>query len=666
MTVFSPISADATAFEATPFGATRPAVGRKPASAKRFRRWALAAVATIAVAVPAAAVVRKPSLVAAALRKVGLAKAAAARPSVGELRPGKEDAVIPVDAFFAADVVLPNKDASVDPATLTGGSVRLIRRGESTPIAARVNTSAAGDSIVLTPDAPLEPNSYYRFEVLPALKDTSGAPFKPFAANFTTGGLGGVQTVPVAFEKVALPQTAGHVFTGVTTGPDGRLYAATYDGSIFAYDLNADGTIAGGREITAVKTANHGQRLVTGITFDPKSTAADPVLYVSHGQFTLTAAVDWTGKIAKLSGHDLSNYQELIVGLPRAARDHLNNQMAFGPDGAMYFGQASNSAMGSPDGPWGNRPEHRLNATILRVDLAKLAAGTLPLDVKTEAGGTYNPAVAGAPVTIYATGLRNAFDLVWHRNGQLYATLNGSGAGGNTPEFAVADKSASADGHGGTTMHAGLKNVPWTVPDHLVAVRPGSYHGHPNPSVGQHVLMGGNPTAGRDELEVPGYPVGTQPESGWTAPALSFGRNLSPCGIIEYRGTGPTAMLDGAMFVCRYSGGKDICVVVPNADGTVREMITGIDGLTRFADPLDLTQNPSTGHLYVAEFGGKRLTLVRAKAGTESARVYRTSVNAEPTPAPAGEVARAGQQLAADVRGAGVGSREGGPRRNVE
>ena len=40
--------------------------------------------------------------------------------------------------------------------------------------------------------------------------------------------------------------------------------------------------------------------------------------------------------------------------------------------------------------------------------------------------------MAGAPLTIYATGVRNAYDLLWHSNGQLYAPTNGSAAGGNT------------------------------------------------------------------------------------------------------------------------------------------------------------------------------------------------------------------------------------------
>ena len=38
-------------------------------------------------------------------------------------------------------------------------------------------------------------------------------------------------------------------------------------------------------------------------------------------------------------------------------------------------------------------------------------------------------------MTIYASGVRNAFDLVWTRAGYLYAPTNGSAAGGSTPSF---------------------------------------------------------------------------------------------------------------------------------------------------------------------------------------------------------------------------------------
>ena len=116
-------------------------------------------------------------------------------------------------------------------------------------------------------------------------------------------------------------------------------------------------------------------------------------------------------------------------------KDHETNSIAFGPDGALYFTQGANNAMGAPDGAWGNRAEQLLSAAVLRLDPAKLPA-TLPakgVNVRTGDAGSYNPYAANAPLTIYASGIRNAYDLVWHSNGHLYVPTNGSAAGGNVP-----------------------------------------------------------------------------------------------------------------------------------------------------------------------------------------------------------------------------------------
>src|SRR5207248_3542316 len=137
-----------------------------------------------------------------------------------------------------------------------------------------------------------------------------------------------------------------------------------------------------------------------------------PILWVSHGQlvlnqrneFSLEGATDWTGKISVLSGTDLQGSRDVIMNLPRSYRDHMNNQLDFGPDGALYFNQASHTAMGAPDPKWGPRGEHLLSAAILRVDTTKIHE---PLDVKTrEGGGSYDPFAPSAPLTIYATGVR--------------------------------------------------------------------------------------------------------------------------------------------------------------------------------------------------------------------------------------------------------------------
>jgi glucose/arabinose dehydrogenase len=479
-----------------------------------------------------------------------------------------------------------------------------------------VNTSGGGDAIVLKPSEPLQPNTQYTFEVNAGLRDTAGAAFNYFSSNFTTAAAADLVELPVAFEKVALPAADGEMFTSLAIGPDHKLYGSTMDGRIVRFAVGADGSLSDVQTIPTIAAHNTGPRLVTGICFDPASTAATPVLWVSHGQLVLKEATDWTGKISRLGGPNLSDYQDVVVGLPRAVRDHLNNQPVFGPDAALYFCQASNTAMGAPDDRWGMRPEHALTAAVLRLDVSKVTRP--PLDAKTDGGGGYDPAAAGAPLTVFATGVRNSYDLLWHSNGHLYGPLNASAAGGNTP--------APPDEKKCGRRVPSLTRLARTLDDTLVRIDAGAYFGHPNPLRGEYILNGGNPTAGADPAEIPEYPVGTMPEKHWRPPVYTFGKNLSPTGVIEYRnGDVFGGALRGKVLVCRYSGGDDVLVLSLGADGEVTEAVSGVEGFTRLMDPLDLVEDPVTGNLYVAEFQPKRITLLRPKASGVS-RVSRQLV----------------------------------------
>jgi len=51
----------------------------------------------------------------------------------------------------------------------------------------------------------------------------------------------------------------------------------------------------------------------------------------------------------------------------------------------------------------------------------------------TTSDGRYNPYYVDAPLTLFATGLRNAYDLIWHSNGQMYVPTNGTGGNSNSP-----------------------------------------------------------------------------------------------------------------------------------------------------------------------------------------------------------------------------------------
>ena len=156
-----------------------------------------------------------------------------------------------------------------------------------------------------------------------------------------------------------------------------------------------------------------------------------------------------------------------------------------------------------------------------------------------------------------------------------------------------------------------LEVVSETQADLFVDIVKGGYYGHPNITRGEFILNGGNPDNGTNDFQVHDYPVGTKPDRNWHRPAWNLGDSYSCNGLIEYKGDFFGGALKGKILTTRYSGGKDILVLDPDADGKITRSIEGIDGFTQFVDPLDLVEDLNTGNIYVAEYGGQRLTLLK-------------------------------------------------------
>jgi hypothetical protein len=564
-----------------------------------------------------------------------------AGPRVVRVRPANGDLYALPDTAVAADIRFPSRTvvAGIDPTTLNDISVRLTR-DDGSLVPGRLNTSGASDAIVFTPADPLEAGRSYKFEVNENLLDLSGTPFRPWTSTFKIAS--NVQSIPmdVRFERTPFHAIPEAVFTCVAFGPDRRLYAATFDGRIFRFDLDTDGNPTSTKVSRVIVDLHHGPRMIMGIAFDPTSPPDAPTLWISHGQMKpfergeIKGADDWTGAISTVSGADLDLARDIVVGLPRAFKDHLNFQPAFGPDGALYFTQGSHTSIGEPDAKWGMRPERLLTAAVLRLDPTKLPA-QLPIDVRTEplapsdrsntgksnATSLYDPTSPDAPLTIYATGVRSAFDLLWHRSGRLYSAVNGTAPGGNLPARPASE---------GLPALPVVRDLDYTTDDTLIQITPGSYHGHPNPLRREFIAHAGNPSPGFDPYGVPGYPDFTMSEPTYRMPVLSFGKNVSPNGLIEFRsdaGNAPPAFggaLEGAIIVARYSGGDDLVALRVDASGEVVDMIVGIEGFRGFVDPLDLTIDPTNGRIYVAEFGGSGLSLLKPAPG--SSRVFVRSI----------------------------------------
>ena len=186
--------------------------------------------------------------------------------------------------------------------------------------------------------------------------------------------------------------------------------------------------------------------------------------------------------------------------------------------------------------------------------------------------GTYNPYAAGAALTLYATGIRNAYDLVWHSNGRLYTGTNGSAAGGATPATPNPLPAACANrpGRPATTPTApGIANNQQAETDYIFDVTKGKYYGHPNPTRCEYVLNAGNPTGytGNPLFKVNAYPAGQLADPNYDLAGVNdAGLHASANGTIEYQNT--TAFggaLTGKLIVVRYSANQE--VVAFNVNG---------------------------------------------------------------------------------------------------
>ncbi len=225
----------------------------------------------------------------------------------------------------------------------------------------------------------------------------------------------------------------------------------------------------------------------------------------------------------------------------------------------------------------------------------------------------YNPYADDAVLKIFATGQRNGYDLVWHSNGKLYVSANGSAAGGNVPNNPNTPQNEAVN-------NVGVQN------DYFFTISEGSYSGHPNPLRDEFILNGGNPTSGADPNQVGNYPVGTLPDPNYDPNnAYSLGQNRSPNGAIEYKSNVFGAGLQNAVIFTEYSSGNDLRAMILDDDGNVIDdfVIRDPDGrVISHPDPLDVIEGPG-GRLYL-------LTLNRSDGSSQIVRLE---------PAPGGIIA---------------------------
>jgi hypothetical protein len=581
----------------------------------------------------------------------------------------------------------------VDNSTISSTTVKLFKviDNVATEVAGVVQGTGGGDAISFSPKTALETNTTYRFSITNGVKSYSGAAFTPFTSTFTTDSANTDLTISVLnakFTKSLVQGTQNKKYTTVRFGPDGMFYALRLDGAIERYSVNhTDGTLSNQQIITTLNT-KYGTRSAIGLVFSPASTANNLICYVTHCSPGLINSPLFDCNISQLSGSNLENELLFITRLPRSTRDHMANSLQFGPDGAMYLSQGSNSSAGAYDSDW-QRDESLLSGTILRIDMARMNTVTLPLNVQTSSSlsvinaapansiqmsdGTYNPYSSNSPVTIYASGVRNAYDLLWHSNGQLYIPTNGSGGGGNSPASVAGTRRPNGDFYNGQVVPA-TTDVQVQF-DWLFRVNPlknVGYFGHPNPLRGQYVENRGN-------IDNPLYSTSILPDADYRGAAYNFGLNHSPNGVLEYKSNTFNGALKNKILVCRFSGGGDIMVMEPGSLVKVSSINSaddndhiydiakvtpgsgnyGLIGMSGFANPINLVEDTLNGNLYVIEYNWNvnpslvtQITLLKVN-DTPTAPAGLLSVFSSPAPDVQGLIAYKNYDISVANKGDG-------------
>ncbi len=455
------------------------------------------------------------------------------------------------------------------------------------------------------------------------------APSNPFTYNFDWFKIGeyvrpGASSSGISFtgptRVIDRPGTQAlnpaTVFANPTTlafGPDGRLYVGTYRGRIYSYALgpgnsptdvrvyeqiynrpnrtcpssSSDPIVPPIGQVCTLDPAVIG-RQVLGISFSPNATPTNIELYVTHSdpRFTKNQSIDSTvakridtnsGILSRLTLNGagaVTADEDLITGLPRSREFHSINGLDFDDAGWLYISVGGNTNTGSPSSFFSFLPEFFFSASVVRVRPADLVA---PLDVRSFTSPADLDPYTGV-FELFGTGLRNAYDIVWHSSGRLYANTNGSNGGlGTTPGPANGCPNGVAVGIS-------------TQADSLDWVRSNTYHGHPNPARNECVWGNGN------------YPGGTTltPEANYEAPVYLYSGAQSVNGIAEYTAPTFSGQMQGDLIVAAYAGTESVRRLVLASDG---ESVLSDQILTQaLSTPLDVTV-AANGAIFIADLG---------------------------------------------------------------
>ena len=350
---------------------------------------------------------------------------------VSEQTPSPRDGQ--TDVSCRASVQLNFSDA-IDPDSLSASAIMLLDAGGD-PVAAYLQSDLTGGIVTIAPTRSLEPGGTYTVHVTKTLKNKAGTGIRPYTMRFSTTAESPAPDPNFLCELIRIDERDHNSCLAV--GPDGHLYVANTFGQIKRYALDPRTGQPTGQDVPYVSRDDQ----IVGMCFDPDTGADNLVLWISYarygGQFSGSVARVVLPRFGMEGKSEKSDY---IMGLPHdKGLHHQPNGITFGPDGRMYISVGGVSTLGGTPN-WG-MDETVLSAAVLVADVRAKGFGgdNLPCNVQTSTPIGFNPYAREAPVQVYATGFRNAYDLCWHSTGHLFTATNQNSIGKDV--FTPADDS---------------------------------------------------------------------------------------------------------------------------------------------------------------------------------------------------------------------------------
>ncbi len=247
---------------------------------------------------------------------------------------------------------------------------------------------------------------------------------------------------------------------------DGCLYAVHgSEGEVHRICFDATKTVTSDTVVIDLNGGS-GTNNTLGITIDPASDPSSEIhLYLA---FAYSNAAPNNGRIARAVSSDggvsYTVDESFITGLGRSSFNHQSNGLDFGPDGCLYLAQGNQSNAGYDI----DFAETRLSSAVLRACFKDGSGGVDPaFDGNCGDGNTQQ----ACDVEVYASGLRNPYDILWHSNGSLYNSDNDANPG-------FRDNCGSEANNFGCACQAPVVNPSG---DEINLIEQGKYYGSPNP-----------------------------------------------------------------------------------------------------------------------------------------------------------------------------------------